>query len=200
LLSTHYRRPIEFTDDVVASAKKGLAVFARLIERIERIIGKPIELDGPDMDRIAGNLLDGEHGHFARNVLNFKMKFLEMMDDDFNTAGAIAVLHELAGEINSFIEQRELEKTKEPNLVQAVSAATQSIRKLGMILGLFHTAAKKQAGGSELTERLMKLLIQLRADARVNKNFALADAVRKGLGDIGITLEDRADGTVWRKE
>ena len=45
----------------------------------------------------------------------------------------------------------------------------------------------------------MKLLIQVRADARKAKNFAIADAVRKGLTDIGITLEDRPDGTIWRK-
>ena len=59
---------------------------------------------------------------------------------------------------------------------------------------------KKAANGSDVTDRVMKLLIQLRADARTNKNFALADAIRKGLTDIGITLEDRADGTIWRKE
>ena len=51
-----------------------------------------------------------------------------------------------------------------------------------------------------LTEDLMKLLIQLRQDARASKNFAMADAVRDGLTKLGITLEDRSDGTGWRKQ
>src|SRR5207248_8239093 len=94
LLSTHYRRPIEFNDEVIASARKGLSVFPRLLERIGRLTGEPLGDEVQDMDRFANNILDGEHDPFARAVLNFKMKFLEMMDDDFNTAGAIAVMHE----------------------------------------------------------------------------------------------------------
>ena len=58
-------------------------------------------------------------------------------------------------------------------------------------------AAKGEDAG--LVDQLMKLLIQVRADARKAKNFATADAVRKGLTEIGITLEDRPDGTIWRK-
>ena len=57
------------------------------------------------MESISAEILLREHEQFAKSVLAFKMKFLEMMDDDFNTAGAIGVLHELAGEINGFIEQ-----------------------------------------------------------------------------------------------
>jgi cysteinyl-tRNA synthetase len=63
------------------------------------------------------------------------MKFLEMMDDDFNTAGAIAVLHELAGECNAFIEKNELEKKKTPELIGFVSAGAQTVRNLGVVLG-----------------------------------------------------------------
>jgi cysteinyl-tRNA synthetase len=53
---------------------------------------------------------------------------------------------------------------------------------------------------NNLADQLMKLLIEIRATARKDKNFALADAVRQGLEAIGVTLEDRADGTVWRKD
>jgi cysteinyl-tRNA synthetase len=154
------------------------------------------------MDRVSGGLLESEHGHFARSVLNFKMKFLEMMDDDFNTAGAIAVLHELAGETNAFIERHNVELNKHPDLVQAVAAAAQSLRKLGLVLGLFRAPLAARAAGKDagLVDQLMALLIRLRADARAAKNFAIADGVRNGLKEIGVTLEDRPDGTVWRKE
>ena len=201
LLSTHYRRPIEFTDQVLSDSKKGLAVFHRLFERVQRLTDQPLAEKGPDMDSLAPGLIDGEHGDFPRAVLAFKMKFLEMMDDDFNTAGAIAVMHELAGLINSFIEQQHVEREKTPALLGLATAGAMTLKNLGGILGLFQqvsaTGSRQDAG---LADQLMKLLIQLRQDARKQKNFALADAIRKGLTEIGVTLEDRADGTVWRKE
>jgi cysteinyl-tRNA synthetase len=201
LLSTHYRRPIEFTDDVMTAAKKGLSVFHRLFERIERLAGGPLTDDTQDMDRTAASLLEGENGHFARTILAHKMKFLEMMDDDFNTAGAIAVLHEMAGETNAFVERHNIETNKQPDLIQAVTAAAQSLRRLGLVLGLFRGGAPKSGGADKgLVDQLMTLLIKLRADARAAKNFAIADGVRNGLTEIGITLEDRADGTIWRKQ
>src|SRR5687767_2627921 len=146
LLSTHYRRPIEFTDDVIQSARKGLSVFPRLMERIERIVGAPLADNAQCMDSVAGSLIDGELHAFCKATMDFKMKFLEMMDDDFNTAGAIAVLHELAGEINSFVEKNQVEKTKKPEILSAATAATVTVRKLGQILGLFRKEAAKPAG------------------------------------------------------
>jgi cysteinyl-tRNA synthetase len=204
LLSTHYRRPIEFTPEVLANTKKGYGVFQRLFDRIERLTGRAMgEPDrSPDMDDLANSLLEGEHGSFVREVLGFKMKFLEMMDDDFNTAGAIAVMHELAGATNSFIEQNQLERDRPADLVEAAAAATTTLRKLGSgVLGLFgkERVAVDAQKEDALVEKLMQLFIGLRAGARKDKNFALADAIRKGLSDAGVTLEDRADGTIWRR-
>ena len=201
LLSTHYRRPIEFTPEVIASSKKGLAVFQRLLERVERLRGKPMDAKDPEMSRMASALSDTEHAGFARNVMSFQMKYLEMMDDDFNTAGAIAVLHELAGEINGFIERNDIERQKQPELIEAISGAAQTLKNLALVLGLFRVRpAKSEQKESGLADQLMKLLIKIRQDARESKNFALADTVRKGLTEIGVTLEDRPDGTIWRKD
>jgi cysteinyl-tRNA synthetase len=202
LLSTQYRRPIEFTDEALANCKKALSVFTRLFERIERLTGDPVTANSPDAASIAAPMLDSEHGGpFLRDILNLKIKFLEMMDDDFNTAGAASVMHELAGECNSFIERNDLERTRGDDSLKAVAAATATLRNLGTLLGLFRakptTAAPKDTG---LTDDLMALLIRLRQEARRDKNFALADGVRNGLTAIGVTLEDRADGTIWRKE
>jgi cysteinyl-tRNA synthetase len=201
LLSTHYRSQIDFSDAVLVSCKKGLSTFHRLFDRIERLTGQPMPEKGGDMDFASRELLEVQPvSDFVRQVLAFKMKFLEMMDDDFNTAGAIAVLHELAGAANSFIESSAVEKSKHAETLAAVAAAAQTARTLGQVLGLFrvrHESAKEDGG---LTDGLMKLLITLRNDARKNKNFPLADAVRKGLTDLGVTLEDRADGTGWRKD
>ncbi len=202
LLSTHYRRPIDFSDEVVSSSSKGLAVFQRLFERVERMTGKKMNELGPDMDLAASAIFESNHADFARIVLGLKTKFLEMMDDDFNTAGAIAVLHELAGEINSHIEKHEIERSKANELIGHVLAATSTLRNIGSVIGLFRMApAPASAGGKEagLLDQVMTLVIQLRKDARANKNFALADAIRDGLTKIGVTLEDRPDGTGWRK-
>lgn len=200
LLTTHYRRPIEFSPEAVESSKKGLSAFHRLFERIERLAGKPQPEGGPDIDAASIALLDTPHAPFARDVLALKMKFLEMMDDDFNTAGAIAVLHEMVSVINSFIERTELERKSQADLIGHVAAAAQTLRNLGLVLGLFRTRPPAAAAAQDNTlENVMQLLLRLRADARTAKNFALADAIRKGLTDIGITLEDRADGTLWRK-
>ncbi len=203
LLSTHYRSPIEFSDEVLANSKKALNVFARLFERIERITGGPAADKAPDMDAAATALLESQqHAAFAKAVLDLKMKFLEMMDDDFNTAGAIAVLHELAGEVNAFVERNDLDRSKSVDAAAAASAAVQTLRNLGVVLGLFNPklAAPAAEEKSGLTEGLMALFIRLRQEARQTKNFALADSIRKGLADLGVTLEDRPDGTLWRKE
>ena len=201
LLTTHYRRPIDFSDEVLESSKKGLAVFQRLFERVQRLTGQPLADADPQMDQASGDILETDHAWFARSVLGLKMKFLEMMDDDFNTAGAIAVLHEIAGECNSFIEKNELEKKKTAELIGHVSAGTQTLRNLGLVLGLFRAkpVVAVAAQHDKTLDQVMGLLIRLRNEARASKNFALADGIRKGLSDIGVTLEDRNDGTIWRK-
>ncbi|HEY7089471.1 MAG TPA: cysteine--tRNA ligase [Tepidisphaeraceae bacterium] len=210
LLSTHYRRPIEFNDDVMTAAKKGLSVFTRLVERINRLGGR-LDSTTPDLEETSAELLPGASEQFVRGVIAFKMKFLEMMDDDFNTAGAIGVMHELAGLINSYIEKNRLEAEPQPEMVKAVTAATQTLRQLGMLLGLFRAtpatavASSSGPGGQDeksaaLVDQLMELIIQLRAESRKKKDFAMADAIRDGLAKLKITLEDRANGTGWRKD
>jgi cysteinyl-tRNA synthetase len=203
LLSTHYRSPIDFREEVIAAARKGLGTYQRLLERVERMRGEPLNEKQPTMDQAAGELYESNSGPFARAVLAHKMKFLEIMDDDFNTAGGIATLHELAGEINSFIESNRVEKEKQSEALQAVAAAAQTFKQLATVLGFFRTRPAQATSSSHeksLADDLMKLLISLRQEARESKNFALADSIRKKLTAIGVTLEDRADGTIWRKE
>jgi cysteinyl-tRNA synthetase len=201
LLSTHYRRPIEFTDEVMTNSKKGMAVFTRLFERVERIIGKGPAEGAQDMDQIANRLLNSEVGPFVHQVIGDKMRFLEMMDDDFNTAGAIGVMHEMAGAINSFVEKNRADSDKQPDVVQAAAGGAQTLRKLGRILGLFRPEIPgSQAKEPGTVEQLMALLIQLRNEARKSKQFAISDSVRDGLKKIGISLEDRPDGTGWRRD
>jgi cysteinyl-tRNA synthetase len=203
LLSTHYRRPIDFSDEVVVASKKGISTFFRLFERVDRLTGVASSTKPADMSEISTEMLDSENAPFAKDVIAFKMKFLEMMDDDFNTAGAIGVMHELAGLINGYIEETKAEKEKQPDVLRSVAAATQTLRSLGGLLGLFRgkmqTSSEDAKAGDQTLEQVMQLVIRLRNEARKTKNFALADAIRNGLTEIGITMEDRADVTSWRK-
>lgn len=202
LLSTHYRSPIDFSEDVMASTRKGLQKFHRLFERVERLAGAQQPGKPDDIDRGTSALMENPHGDYGKNLTALKMKFLESMDDDFNTAGAIAAMHEMAGEINAFIERNDLEKTKAPELMLAVADGTRVLRQLGGVLGLFNARLVAASGASRhdpLPGQLMDLVIRLRAELRKTKNFALADQLRKDLTAIGITLEDRPDGTLWRR-
>src|SRR3989440_2338804 len=173
LLMTHYRRPIDFSDEVLTAARKGLANFDRLFERVDRLAGKQ-EGKPTELERISAEMLQTDAEPFVRAVMELKMKFLDAMDDDFNTAGAIGVLQQLAGEINSFIEKTGAEKDKAPESITAVSAATQTLRSMAGLLGMFIRPAsaptavsgKIPAEEKSLADQLMQLIIQLRASAR----------------------------------
>jgi cysteinyl-tRNA synthetase len=197
LLTTHYRSPIDFSDETVTAAGKGLATFTRLTERVERLTGAAVDPSQSDLDGIAGRLSSTPAGPMVAQVIARKMKFLEMMDSDFNTAGAIGALHEMAGDINAYLEQNKGEPNQQPEIVEAAVAAYASLRKLGRVLGLFR-AAPAAASDKDL-KKLLDLFIELRNEARRTKNFALSDRIRDGLKKAGFVLEDRGQQTDWRK-
>jgi cysteinyl-tRNA synthetase len=130
-----------------------------------------------------------------------RQRFLAAMDDDFNTGGAIGELFELAKVANRYCEEKDLEGAGKND---AASVATlqllmTTIKELANILGLF-VKPPAEVGGSKVDDllvKLMPLVIDLRAEARKNKIFAVADKIRDGLAPLGITLEDRAGGTEW---
>jgi cysteinyl-tRNA synthetase len=123
------------------------------------------------------------------------------MADDFNTGGAIGVLYELLTALNRFADARQLEgPSPAPAAVEEFERGVRVLRELGAILGLFGEPAATGGGADEqLVGGLVQMLIDLRAEARKAKNFAQADQIRQRLGQLGITLEDRAGGTGWRR-
>jgi cysteinyl-tRNA synthetase len=139
----------------------------------------------------------------GEKLIGFKQareSFMEYMSDDFNTGGAIGTTYELLTRLNRFADTYQLESAN-PNvhakvaLIQGVLA----LKQMSRILGLFdHEPNKQPRGDSQLTDGLMQLLIDLRAEARKAKNFALGDQIRKRLNELGVTIEDRAGGTGWR--
>ncbi len=131
-----------------------------------------------------------------RELLNsVEADFRGAMDDDFNTPTAIAVLFNLAREANRVMA---LPAPPDQATLQAISDAGAAHPAPGA--GAGHRAAPRKPAAAEdtLSPQLMQLLIELRAEARKEKNFALSDAIRNRLNDIGVLLEDTAQGTSWR--
>ncbi|MCG3179622.1 MAG: Cysteine--tRNA ligase [Phycisphaerae bacterium] len=200
VLSTQYRRPIEFNDEAMAAVNKQLSSFYRLFERIARMTDSSVYTADLHLEGLVDESQAASDRDFAQQCLVQKLAFMERMDDDFNTAGAISVLHDLAGLVNRYIDEEHLEsKGRAEGLSFALGGAVMIV-ELGRIIGLFEQPPRKAATSDALADSLMKLFIELRQQARAGKNFALADNIRDRLAEIGVVLEDRSDGTIWRKE
>ena len=200
LLSTHYRRPIDFSDERIQEVDKGLDTFYRFFKRYERVAGQSFYQLAPPANRQAGEFPPGDGP--TKQFHELRERFLASMDDDFNSGGAIGDLFELVRSLNKLVDDDKLEGEGKADAakVATLNRGAATLRELASILGLFRTAPQEAAaagGDDALVGKLMQLLIEVRADARQTKNFAAADKIRKSLTALSITLEDRADGTEW---
>lgn len=163
LLASHYRSPINYSDQALQHASQALH---RLYQALRDVSVTDDETPSDSM---------------------FEQRFAAAMDDDFNTPEAVAVLHELARDINRLKDQRD------PQAV--VHAAI--LRKLAARLGLLQqTAEQFFQGGMDATH--IDALVKAREQARQGKDWARADAIRAQLLAEGIVLEDTAEGIKWR--
>jgi cysteinyl-tRNA synthetase len=199
LLTTHYRRPIDYSEERLAEVQRGLDSFYRFFERFTRITGESFyALEAPPR---RGNFdLKGKEAEFLVNVGRHRSAFLENMDDDFNTGGAIGDLYELLTTLNRFADNRQLEAQKaDAETLRDFRRGVLVLRELSQVLGIFiRPVAAAASANDQIVGGLMQLLLDLRAEARKAKNFAVADQIRQRLTQLGITLEDRPGGTGWR--
>jgi cysteinyl-tRNA synthetase len=200
LLRTHYRSTVLFNEPAIEEAGTGLESFYRLFKRFTRITGKDfyaLKVPQSRHDGVAASA--AMKNAMLDAAAQCREKFLAAMDDDFNTGGAIGELFELATLTNKFCDEADLEgkgKTDAAAVAKFTSLLT-TIKELANILGIFLKKPAAAGGSDDLAAKIMPLLIDLRANARKNKNFAVADKIRDGLAPLGITLEDRAGGTEW---
>ena len=167
ILSSHYRSQLNYSDEQLNLARSALA-------------------------RLYSALLDVEPGDLPASS-DYQQRFEAAMNDDFNTADAIAVLFELA---------RDLNRVKAEQGAEVVELAT-LLKQLGNILGLLEMdpAEFLQSSITEdgLTDEDIQQKIALRQQAKESRDWALADEIRDDLTKAGITLEDNAEGTRWRR-
>ncbi len=175
IFSGHYRKPVAFTSETMASAERSLA---RLRSALRPATGSDS----------TGEAADG----LREATENARARFIEVMDDDFNTSSALAALFELSRAINS---------GRTANVSGPFYDAAQgTLRELGGVLGLVLDPPVGNDGSSVAVKPFIDLLVQVRSDLRANKQWALADQVRDGLGELNVSLEDTPDGTEWKFE
>jgi cysteinyl-tRNA synthetase len=210
VLSTQYRRPIEYSEQEIESKRRGLDTFYRLFERVERVSGKSPFRDVPELPRcsesdrgplVATCATIGDESLKVACIELFE-KFHQAMDDDFNTAGAIAAMFDFAPAVNRCIEQYKLESASDATDARRedVHSATQHLIAVARTLGLFLDPPPRRTpeGDDGLADKAMQVLIEVRQHVRKKKDFETADLIRDLLAKERITLEDRPDGTIWR--
>ncbi|MBR0400820.1 MAG: cysteine--tRNA ligase [Mogibacterium sp.] len=169
LLSGHYRSPINFSDELMKSSKVGYDRIATAIETLEFLIK-----NGTD------EAMDGEAEKLA-DLDKFRERFIEVMDDDLNTADAISVIFEMVTEINVAVRDGASKSYAKEALAR--------IHELTEVLGVFKESDEEEGLGDDI-----QALIDERQAARKEKNWARADEIRDQLAAMGITLKDTPQG------
>jgi cysteinyl-tRNA synthetase len=188
LLSKHYRSPLDFSKSAVLGLQVGLVRMYRTLQRLDQLIG-------PDKDKGLGPL---PSSLAAPEKDSFLDQFVQTMDDDLNTANAIALLFEKVKEMNKIMDSPLDDSSK-----GRLSLERRHLYAAASVLGFLHEepevffealAASTQTADSGEVEKL----IEERNVARKSKDWARADAIRRQLKDMGIVLEDGPKGTTWR--
>ena len=204
VLSTHYRSPIDFSDDNIAATGKSLERFYRLFETFQRVTGKDFYQLRVPLLRTETTALKAEPQNFSVELARLRDRFFDAMDDDFNTGGAVGCLFEMLTAINGFVQEHKLETAGKSNaeLVAALVSGATLLKELANLLGVFVHPLPKSAGSGddEFVSGLMNLILELRTEARSTKNWPMSDKIRDRLKALKVVVEDRPDGVSWRRD
>ena len=180
ILQTHYRSPLDFSDERLREAQTALD----RLRNANEVITELLQREGAS-DTAA---------ELAAQAESFLRDFDAAMDDDFNTALAISQMFGLAKEINRY--HQEVERGAAFDAVNFKKAAD-AYRAMAAIIGIFEQEEASADDG--LTDALMELIIGIRQEARTAKNWAVADKIRDGLKEAGVVLEDTPTGVRWKR-
>ena len=181
ILQTHYRSPLDFSDERLQEAKTSLG----RLQNTQAYVQELADRQGTASTAAA----------LADKAEAFVKEFDAAMEDDFNTALAISQLFALSKEINIYYQQVTAEG--QPFDATNFARAQKAWELMAGVIGLFEQ--KAQAADDGLTDKLMQLIIGIRQDARAAKNWAVADKIRDELKAAGIVLEDTPQGVRWKR-
>jgi cysteinyl-tRNA synthetase len=178
ILSSHYSNPIDFSDVAIEAAAKGLE---RVLVPVRSV-----------RDRLRDAAETAEGAEFVATLDRYRASLKEAMDDDFNAPAALGVLNQLTTDVNTLLN------SGQPIGKSTLVAIDQLYRDYGgTVLGVI-SAEFKQEANYELVDGLVRMLIEMRKDARQAKDFKRSDQIRDQLLALGVVLEDGRGGTTYR--
>ena len=181
VLTSHYRSPVDFSDQALAAAEKGLKKLQVTIARIQQSINDQADAKKPT------NL----------KIEQYVAAFRAAMDDDFNTPQALAAVFDLLTEVNTRLDSAQDSWPSKNNLIQVRDTLQQTV---GDVLGLFPLSEESGKKTGEKVNAIMELLLELRLELRKEKKFELSDLIRKRLDEAGIQIKDTREGSTWQIE
>lgn len=176
MLSTHYRNPLNYSDEVMEQAQNSVERLANAAANIEHRLSTAI---GSKDDTVSQEVTD--------KISAVLVEFHQKMQDDFNTPDAITAMFQWASEANQLLKEASIPAADLHEVLRAFN-------EMNGVLRIVNT------GTDELLDEEIEALIAERIEARKNKNWARADEIRDKLADEGIVLEDTAQGMRWRRK
>jgi cysteinyl-tRNA synthetase len=183
-IAAHYRSDIPFSEEALEQAGSALERLRIARQTMDRLMERPTRASG-------GDLLD-----LAEARSTAEGEFHEAMDDDFSTPRALAALHGLVGAVNRAGAGAGVTFAPTELGLANLAAARETLVSLAEVLGLSLAETKAEKG---LEGELIELLVEVRQKAREAGQYAIGDAVRARLAELGIVLEDHPEGTRWRR-
>lgn len=178
ILSSHYRKPIDFSDNELNQAKVSL-------ERIENALVRGKE-------KITTIKSEGNSCEDLKIQLeNTKNKFIAAMDEDFNTSAGLGAIFELVKELNKALDLESINENGKTVILDVIEYINH------IMCEVFGVLLKLEVEVGNLTSELIKFVLELRKNARDEKNWALSDKIRDKMAELGIKIKDGKDKTTW---
>jgi cysteinyl-tRNA synthetase len=200
VLSSHYRSPLQYSEEKLEEARRGWERLMDSVKNLKHLLASLEKSGGPEGEGLSTEDIDAPAIRQLKAAVDAaRAKFIAAMEDDFNTAAAIAALFELARSVNTFQGQMagmaDAEQQQSLPVLREAAAVFQELG--GDVLGLLE-ADSSTSHAQQLAESLLDLLVQLRQQARDKKDWAAADFIRDELARLGVKLEDSPLGTRWK--
>ena len=185
LLATHYRSPLDFSDERLEEAEKNMSKLKDVIARIK------------EMEKEEGKVETNESVSLKKAAARTIEEFRQAMNDDFNTGLATGVLFDFVKDINIYYNAINSGVAIDK---EAVIEAKETFKTILDILGILESEwnIQESYAGSDY-DSLMEMILSVRETARKEKQYKLADEIRDKLAELGITVEDSATGARWKK-
>lgn len=175
LISTHYRNPVNFSDEIMEQTKNGLDRLYNGKSYLERLI-----------DTAEVSEIQEDEKELKEKIDSYRLSFEKAMDDDLNTADGLSAIYELVRYTNGHLDEK--------NSKEIAQFALDTLMKLADVLGILYSR------GDEILDEDIEKLIEERTQARKDKNYQRADEIRDQLDAMGIELKDTSTGVEWVKK